>query len=132
MSFFDELTEKARSVAVSAEEKAREVADSAKISTAILQERRKLDRYYRAIGQWMIAEGPEAIPEAIAETVAAAKASLENIRQLKDRREAAEKKEAEEAVEIGSVCPVCGKVSTSRFCPDCGTPLGGVEDPSEK
>jgi len=125
MSFFDELTEKAKNVANTASEKAKEVADSAKINAAILKERRELDRSYRAIGQWFVAESQTEIPDAIADVVAAAKASLEKIQELKESREVAEKREAEEteAAEEGKVCPVCGKVSDSKFCPNCGAPL---------
>ena len=42
MSFFDEFTQKAKAVAATAQEKAREAADSAKISAAILSEKREL------------------------------------------------------------------------------------------
>ncbi len=128
MSFFDELTEKAKNVAANAGEKAKEVADSAKISAAILKERRELDKSYLAIGQWFVGETHGEVPEAIADAGAAAKASLEKIQQLKDSREAAEKKEAEnaeivESAQPGKVCPVCGKISDSKFCPHCGAPL---------
>ena len=51
MSFFDELTQKAKTVAGNvsekakeASEKAKEVADSAKISAAIMAEKRELDK----------------------------------------------------------------------------------------
>ena len=49
MSFFDELTQKAKVVAATASEKAREAADSAKISASIIAEKRELDKNYRAI-----------------------------------------------------------------------------------
>ena len=122
MSFFDELTQKARVVAATASEKAREAADSAKISAAILTEKRELDRNYRAIGQWYVGEYQE-VPEAIADVVAAVKASQEKITQLQALREA---KEAEEAAAgpDGKVCPVCGKISDTKFCPHCGAPMG--------
>ena len=122
MSFFDELTQKARVVAATASEKAREAADSAKISAAILTEKRELDRNYRAIGQWYVGEYQE-VPEAIADVVAAVKASQEKITQLQALREV---KEAEEAAAgpDGKVCPVCGKISDTKFCPHCGAPMG--------
>lgn len=125
MSFFDELTEKARSVANTAGEKAREAAESARISAQILKERRELDRSYRAIGQWYVAEGPDEADGAVADEVAAAKASLEKIRELQEKRDAAEEAEAREAGEPseGRACPVCGKISASRYCPHCGAPM---------
>lgn len=133
MSFFDELTQKARVVAATASEKAREAADSAKISAAILTEKRELDRNYRAIGQWYVSEYQE-VPEAIADVVAAVKASQEKIEQLQASRERAENEEAAmEAEEIaGVVCPVCGKISDSKFCPHCGAPLEKKAEEAEQ
>ena len=51
MSYFEEMTQKARAAATTAAEKVREVADTAKISAAIIAEKRELDKSYRAIGQ---------------------------------------------------------------------------------
>ena len=83
MSFFDELTQKAKVVAATASEKAREAADSAKISASIIAEKRELDKNYRAIGQWYACEHLEGeVPEAIADVIAAVKASQEKITQL--------------------------------------------------
>ena len=131
MSFFDDLTKKAKAVAATASEKAKEAADSAKISAAIIAEKRELDKNYRAIGQWYACECPEEVPEAIADVVAAVKAGLEKIAQLEASREAqnvpaeAVEEAAEEAAEpAGAVCPVCGKISESKFCPHCGAPMG--------
>jgi len=30
-----------------------------------------------------------------------------------------------EAPAAAFVCPVCGKISDSKFCPHCGAPMGG-------
>ncbi len=126
MSFFDDLTQKAKSVAMTATEKAKEAADSAKISAAIIAEKRELDKNYRAIGQWFVCEHTEDIPEGIADVVAAVRASQEKIAQLQASRESAENAEAagEAAEPAGTVCPVCGKISDSKFCPHCGAPMG--------
>lgn len=121
MSFFDELTQKAKIAAATATEMAREAADSAKISAAIIAEKRELEKCYRAIGQWYVGQCQGEAPEGIAGAVAAARASLERIAALQASREAAETKEAQEA---GKVCPVCGETSDSRFCPHCGAPMG--------
>ena len=89
MSFFDELTQKAKVVAATASEKAREAADSAKISASIIAEKRELDKNYRAIGQWYACEHLEGeVPEAIADVIAAVKASQEKITQLQAARSA--------------------------------------------
>ena len=52
MAFFDDFPQKAKSMAAAAGEKARDVADSAKLTAAILSEQRELDKNYRAIGEW--------------------------------------------------------------------------------
>ena len=127
MSFFDELTQKAKTVADNVSGKAKEVADSAKISAAILAEKRELNKRYCEIGQWYANDyAQDEIPEAIADVMKAVKDSQEKIAALQAERE---KVEAEEAIptEEGKVCPVCGKISDARFCPHCGAPL--VEAP---
>ena len=122
MSFFDDLTQKARAVATTAGEKARDAADSAKITAAILAEKREMDKNYRAIGQWYVCENQDEVPEAVADLVAAVRSSQEKIAQLQASREKAEA--AEEPAQEGSVCPVCGKISAAKFCPHCGAPMG--------
>lgn len=122
MSFFDDLTKKAKVVASAASEKAKEAADTAKISAAIVAEKRELDKNYRAIGQWYVCEYADGeTPAAVADLVAAVKASQEKIAQLQASRD---KAMAEEQAQEGSVCPVCGKISSSKFCPHCGAPMG--------
>lgn len=130
MSFFDELTQKAKTVAGNvsekareASEKAKEAADSAKISAAILAERRELDKRYREIGQWYANEyAKDGFPDAIADVMGAVRAHQDRIAELQAEREKAETQETIEAEE-GKVCPVCGKISDARFCPHCGAPL---------
>ena len=122
MSFFDDLTKKAKIVANAASEKAREAADSAKISADIIKERRELDKNYRAIGQWFVCEHADSVPDAVADLVCAVQASRKRIEELQAMRERVDES-ADEAVS-GTVCPVCGKVSDSKFCPHCGAPMG--------
>ena len=123
MSYFEEMTQKAKAAVSTAAGKAKEVADSAKISAAIIAEKRELDKSYRAIGQWYACEhADEEVPEAIADVIAAVRASQEKITELQARREEAETAEAS-APEEGQVCPVCGKISSTKFCPNCGAPL---------
>ena len=123
MSFFEELPQKARGMAGVVGEKAREAVDSAKISAAIMTEKREISKNYQAIGQWYVSEHTGEVPEAIADVVAAVRASQERIAELQASREAAE---AAEAVEkpAGTVCPVCGKIGNTKFCPHCGAPMG--------
>lgn len=132
MSFFDELTQKAKTVADNVSGKAKEVADSAKISAAILAEKRELNKRYCEIGQWYANDyAQDEIPEAIADVMKAVKDSQEKIAALQAERE---KVEAEEAIptEEGKVCPVCGKISDARFCPHCGAPLVEVPQASKE
>ena len=126
MSYFEEAKQKAKEVAAVAAEKARAAADSAKISAAIISEKRELDKNYRAIGQWYAcAYAGDDIPDAIADVVAAVRTSQEKIAELQASREEAETAEAAEAAEEGVSCPVCGKISDTKFCPHCGAPMGG-------
>ena len=134
MSYFEEAKQKAKEVAAAAAEKARAAADSAKISAAIVSEKRELDKNYRAIGQWYACEyAKDEVPEAIADVMAAVRASQEKIAELQASREAAETAEATEAVEAGKSCPVCGKISDTKFCPHCGAPMevDAAETPAE-
>ena len=128
MAFFDELTkkaqtyagvavDKAKDLAGAASEKAKEVADSAKINMAILSEQRELDKNYKAIGEWFVAEYGEDIPDAVKDVVEAVNASKAKIAEL----EAA--KPEEKAAEDGKTCPVCGTEADSKFCPQCGAPM---------
>ena len=130
MSYFEEAKQKAMEVAAVAREKAKAAADSAKISAAIIAEKRELDKNYRAIGQWYACEyAGDDVPDAIADVVAAVRASQEKIAELQASREAAETAEAAEAAEAeGKSCPVCGKISDSKFCPHCGAPMEEAEE----
>ncbi len=123
MSYFEEMTQKAKTAVSTAAEKAREVADSAKISAAIIAEKRELDKSYRALGQWYACEyGAGEVPEAVADIMAAVRVSQDRIAELQASREAAESAEST-APEEGAVCPVCGKITNTKFCPHCGAPM---------
>ncbi len=124
MSYFEEVGQKTKAAMSTAAGKARKVADSAKISAAIIAEKRELDKSYRALGQWYACEHMEGeVPDAVADVMAAVRASQEKIADLQAKREAAESEEAVEEQEEGKVCPVCGKISDSKFCPHCGAPM---------
>ena len=96
MAFFDNFskkvqdvafvaTEKAQQVAAVAGEKANAVADKAKTEYEMASERRSMDKNYRAIGEWYVSTLEGDAPEAVADIVAAIKASQENVIGLRNK-----------------------------------------------
>ena len=151
MAFFDELSKKAQAVAgVVAEkakdaaeivsEKAKDVGENAKISVEILSEQREMEKNYRAIGEWFVSEYEGEIPDAVKDVVAAVNACKIRIAELEAQKAAnkADDEEADVVVEEADVvveeapveeapavpaCPVCGKQSEGKYCPECGAPM---------
>ncbi len=123
MAFFEELTKKAQAVASVAGEKAKDAAELAKINVAIAGEQRDIDKTYRTIGEWFVSEYEGEIPEAVkdlVEAVVASKARIAELEASKPSKDAA----YTEAVPTGmKPCPICGAVSDSKFCPQCGAPM---------
>lgn len=137
MSFFDNITEKAKMYANIAAEKAKDVAEvaadkakdvkeTAQLTMAIKTEQRELDKNYRAIGQWFASEFEGEIPDAIKDVMAAIEASRAKIEEMEAAL--AEKPHTEVEITIEKdgetpelkTCPVCGTATNSRFCPECG------------
>ena len=113
MAFFDELKskaqayagiagEKVKDVAEAAADKAKDLKDSAKLNMAIASEQRELEKNYRAIGEWYVST-VETAPDAVADIVAAVRASQAKIAELeagkKDEAPVAEATVAEPAPE---------------------------------
>ena len=93
MAFFDDLkskagiaAEKAKDLAGVAADKAKDVADTAKLNMAINSEQRELDKNYRAIGEWFVAECPDNVPDAIQDVVAAIQAGKAKITELEAQK----------------------------------------------
>ena len=139
MAFFDNLSKKAQDVASAAGEKAKLAADTAKLNMQIASEQREIEKDYKTIGEWYMAEYADEAPEAIADVVAAIRAAKEKIAELEDAKEQrkfgcgddvipaeGEVSEAssEEAAPEMKICPVCGNASQGKFCPQCGAPMG--------
>ena len=135
MAFFDNFskkvqdvvcvaTEKAQQGAAVAGEKANAVADKAKTEYEMASERRSMDKNYRAIGEWFVAEHQSDVPDAVKDVVAAVNASKERIAQLEASKPRKDEPAVDESEVIFKVCPVCGAASDSKFCPHCGAPMG--------
>lgn len=122
---FDELTRKAKDVANKAADRTKDAAELVKINVAISGEQKEIDKNYRAIGKWFVSEYEGEIPEAVREAVEAVNASKAKIAELEASKPVKEEpvEEAEEAP-AGKKCPICGAESDSKFCPQCGAPMG--------
>jgi rubrerythrin len=150
MAFFDKLkdmaeivAEKAKDAAEVVSEKAKDVGENAKLSMEIMSEQREMEKNYRAIGEWFVSEYEGEIPDAVKDVVAAVNASKAKIAELEAQK--AEKEAAKAAAEEADVvvdeadvvveeapaeeapavpaCPVCGKQSEGKYCPECGAPM---------
>ncbi len=149
MSFFDNITEKAKMYANIAAEKAKDVAEvaadkakdvkeTAQLTMAIKTEQRELDKNYRAIGEWFVSEYEGEVPDAIKDVMAAIEASRAKIEEMEAAL--AEKPHTEIEITIEKdgetpelkTCPVCGTATNSRFCPECGAEVEPkAEEPAE-
>ena len=122
---FDELSKKTKDVAAVAADRAKDAVEIVKVNVAIAGEQREMDKNYRTIGEWFVSEYEGEIPDAVRDLVEAVNASKAKIAELEAskpvRDEAAG--EPEEAC-AGKKCPICGAESDSKFCPQCGAPMG--------
>ena len=86
MSFFENITEKAKqyaniaadkatALAEAAADKAKDVKETAQLNMAIKTEQREMEKNYRAIGQWFVSEYEGEVPDAVKDVVAAIEAS---------------------------------------------------------
>ena len=124
---FDELTRKAKDMANKAADRTKDAAELVKLNVAIAGEQKEIDKNYRAIGEWFVSEYEGEIPDAVREAVEAVNASKAKIAELeasKPVREEPAAGEAEDEAPAGKKCPICGAESDSKFCPQCGAPMG--------
>ena len=129
---FNELPKKAKNVAVSVTDTAKVTLERIKIDLAIAGEQKEIDKNCLVIGQWFVSDYEGEIPEGVKELVDAVNASKAKIADLEASKPvketpAPEEEKAEEAAEeepAGKPCPICGKISDTRFCPHCGAPMG--------
>lgn len=125
MAFFEDLTQKAKNVAAAAADKAKDAAELTRISVAIAGEQREIEKTYRTIGEWFVNEYEGEIPDAVRDMVEAVNASKARIAELEASKPAREEEPAAaEPVSFEKTCPICAAKSDSRFCPQCGAPMG--------
>ena len=122
---FDELTRKAKDVANKAADRTKDAAELVKLNVAISGEQKEIDKNYRAIGEWFVSEYEGEIPDAVREAVEAINAGKARIAELEASKPVKEEPAAEpEEAPVGKKCPICGAESNSKFCPQCGAPMG--------
>lgn len=91
--------DKAKDLAEVAADKAQTLSDTAKTNMAIMNEQRELEKNYRAIGEWYVSTLEGDAPEAVADIVAAIKASQEKLAAYEAAKaEAAAAKKAHEPI----------------------------------
>ena len=122
---FDELTRKAKDVANKAADRTKDAAELVKLNVAISGEQKEIDKNYRAIGEWFVSEYEGEIPDAVREAVEAVNAGKAKIAELEASKPVKEEPAgAAEEAPAGKKCPICGAESDSKFCPQCGAPMG--------
>lgn len=101
------------------QQKTREIADSAKLSSTISEEEKKINRIYTEIGKrYYAAHALDEVPE-FPEQMSAISASRQKIKDCQDQLQ-----------KLRSVarCNVCGAEvpGSSAFCPSCGSPMNAA------
>ena len=125
MAFFEDLTQKAKTVAAVAADKAKDAAELTKINIAIAGEQREIEKAYRTIGEWFVNEYEGEIPDAVRDMVEAVNTAKAKIAELEAGKPVKDKEPAPASCAFTEkTCPICGAKSDSRFCPQCGAPMG--------
>lgn len=121
-AYADIAADKAKDMAFAAADKAKDLKDTAKINMAVMSEQRELDKNYRAIGEWFVAECRD-VPDAIRDVVSAIEQSKARIAELEaEKKDKGDRDGDKDPAEL-KTCPACGALSNSRFCPDCGAAM---------
>lgn len=126
MSFFENITEKAKqyaniaadkatALAEAAADKAKDVKETAQLNMAIKTEQREMEKNYRAIGQWFVSEYEGEVPDAVKDVVAAIEASKAKVEEMEATLAAKSAADEEAVVEED------GQVPQRRSAP-CAAP----------
>lgn len=122
LDFLNSIGEKAREAAAYAGEKAKAAAEVAKVNVQIATEQRNIDKNYRAVGEWFVAEYQGEIPAEVKDLVEAINASKARIAEMQASLSETEEAPAEEPAP--RFCPNCGsEVTGGKFCSNCGAPV---------
>lgn len=124
---FDDLARKAKNAAFIAADKAKDVADLTRLSVTIAGEQKELDKLYRTIGEWYVSEYEGEIPDNVRDLVDAVAAAKERIAALEAQKVTVKETGPDlepEPQPAQRICHICGAASDSRFCPQCGAPMG--------
>ena len=131
----NDIPKRAKNVAGTVADTAKVTLDRIRIDLAIAGEQKEIDKNCLVIGQWFVTDYEGEIPDSVKELVDAVNASKAKIAELEASKpvkpepapaeeEAAADEEVAAEEPAGKACPICGKVSNTRFCPHCGAPMG--------
>ncbi len=116
MAFFDELGKKISNAGQTAVQKTKEMADIARINSAISDEEKKTNNSYYQIGKLYVAKHPADFEEDFAGMISAIKESEIKIREYRQQIQ-----------DIKGVihCKKCGAevANNIAFCSSCGSPM---------
>lgn len=116
MPFFDDLSKKITQVGQSAVQKTKDMADLAKINSAISAEEGSLDNLYYRIGKLYVERHPDTSEKEFAEIIAMIRETEQKIAEY--RQQAQDIKGVKRCEKCGAEVP-----AGAAFCNACGTPM---------
>lgn len=123
MGFFEKMSEKITSTSKEVTQKAKDLAEIAKLNSSINSEQSKIKGFYYNIGERYYLEHKDCEDDEYQELISAIDACKETISKLEKQIE--EIKKANEVTKQATqkICTNCGNVlqEDELFCPQCGT-----------
>ncbi len=123
MGFFEKMSEKITSTSKEVTQKAKDLAEIAKINSSINSEQSKIKGFYYNIGERYYLEHKDCENDEYQELLTAINTCKESIEKLQNQIDEI-KKNSEAAKQAAmKVCSSCGNVlrDDELFCPQCGT-----------